>query len=87
VFEAARYVTDGSDGYEVFDGYAVAITEDGVEKDPVLIPIHLIGPYEHLVAKMEQELPSVDKRSKEEKQYFMDKYKYYKGLRDALKGA
>ena len=80
-------MTDGSDGYAAFDGYAVAITEDGVEKGPFLVPIYQLRPYEALVAKMERELPSVGKRSKEEKQYFMDKYKYYKGLRDALKGA
>jgi hypothetical protein len=81
--ESRSFNVEYMDGY---DGYAVTITEDGYAADPVLVPLHLVQPYDRFVAKMESEMDDWDGLPAEEQQYCMDKYDYYKGLRDALKG-
>jgi hypothetical protein len=87
-FVAERYaIGDGyGDGYNIFDGYAVIVTTDGVEADPVLVPMYQLAAYDAAVAKMERDMGALSLLPEEEQQYFMDKYNYYKDLRDALKG-
>lgn len=87
-FAVSRYaVGDGyGDGYNVFDGYSVVVTQDGVDQDPFLVAITQIASFDMAVAKMERDMPALGQLPTEERQYFMDKYDYYKDLRDALKG-
>lgn len=85
-FAAERHLVEDGYGGTLFDGYSVTITTDGVGAAPVLIPIYKIRSYDKLVSSMESQMDSVDSLPPEEQQHYMNKYNYYKDLRDALEG-